>query len=122
MANNFKNALVENQTWLDGLTEKEFWSVVNKEAPLAEASFITRFVPPPKNVPVEMIIYLAASFLLTTKALPRNLAIALKLLQKCLEFNDGNVQLYQSMGQGIVKESLEQAKEKAETAVLTQQA
>lgn len=63
---------------------------------------------------LEEIIYLAASFLLATRELPRNLAIALKLLQKCLEFNCKDSLSSRTQNQEISKTGLANPQEQAE--------
>ena len=70
---NFKNALAENREFIQSLNDKEFWGVVQKEAP----TDMGRYVAPAKRGNLQEMIYLGATFLLATNALPRNIAIAL---------------------------------------------
>ena len=100
---NFKNALAENQKFIQSLNDKEFWGVVQKEVP----TDMGNYVAPAKRGNLEELIYLGATFLLATNALPRNIAIALRLLQKGLELGNKDAQFFQGMSQRLIAERLE---------------
>ncbi|SRR5574344_2274517 len=100
---NFKNALAENREFIQSLNDKEFWGVVQKEAP----TDMGRYVAPAKRGNLQEMIYLGATFLLATNALPRNIAIALRLLQKGLELGNEDARFFKNMSQRLIDEHLE---------------
>ena len=56
---------------------------------------------------LQEMIYLGATFLLATNALPRNIAIALRLLQQGLELGNEDARFFKNMSQRLIDEHLE---------------